>query len=74
MNAVLLLGMPGNGEWIIIFAMILIPLFCLADIFRSEFPNELTKWAWCAMVVFVPLIGAVLYYWFGTEQKVVSKN
>ncbi|MBL7838562.1 MAG: PLDc N-terminal domain-containing protein [Cyclobacteriaceae bacterium] len=74
MNSVLLLSMPGNGEWIIILAMILIPVFCLVDIFKSVFPNDLTKWAWCAMVVFVPLIGAVLYYWFGTEQKVTSKG
>jgi prepilin signal peptidase PulO-like enzyme (type II secretory pathway) len=74
MNSVLLLGMPGNGEWVFILGMVLIPLVCLIDIFRSEFPNELTKWAWCAMVVFVPVIGAVLYYWLGTEQKVVSKS
>lgn len=74
MIAVLLLGMPADGEWLTILAFLLIPFICLVDIYRSQFSHRLLKFAWCAMVVFVPLIGAVLYYWFGTEQKVVSKN
>lgn len=74
MNTVFLIGMPGIQEWIIILVMILIPFFCLADIFRSAFPSPLTKLAWAATVIFIPLFGAVLYYWIGTEQKVVNRN
>lgn len=74
MNAILLLGMPGGQEWLIVLAALLIPVICLIDIARSEFSHPLLKPVWCAMVVFIPLIGAVLYYWVGTEQKVTSKG
>lgn len=74
MNSTLLLGMPGGAEWIVILVAFLIPLLCILDIMRSEFRNPDMRWVWCAVVVFFPLVGSLLYYWIGTEQKVISKS
>ncbi|HET9053279.1 MAG TPA: PLD nuclease N-terminal domain-containing protein [Cyclobacteriaceae bacterium] len=74
MNSTLLIGMPGGGEWIIILIGFLIPLVCILDIMRSDFRNPASKWIWCAVVIFFPIAGSLLYYWIGTEQKVVSRS
>jgi hypothetical protein len=74
MNSVLLLGMPSGPEWIVVLFFSLLPVLCIADIIRSEFSHSVTKVAWCAMIVFVPFFGCLLYYWVGTEQKVTSKS
>jgi bacteriorhodopsin len=74
MKSTLLYSMPGGGEWIFIFVILLIILFCLLDIFRSEFRRPGAKQMWIVAVVFFPLLGCLLYYWIGTEQKVASKG
>lgn len=74
MNSVFLLSFPGTGEWIFVLVMILIAMLCLVDIIRSEFPFFITKLAWAAMVICVPFIGPLLYYWIGTEQKATSRG
>lgn len=74
MNSVLLLGMPGGGEWIFVFGAALIILFCLQDILRSEFRRPAAKLMWIVAVIFFPLLGCLLYYFFGTDQKVASRG
>lgn len=60
-----------------IFVLLLfIPLFilkiyCLFDISRSKFNEPLNKLLWVIIVIFVPLIGEVLYLFVGRSQKKV---
>lgn len=74
MNSIMLLGMPGGGEWIVILIGMLIPLICIIDIMRSDFRYPNARLIWCAVVVFFPLVGSLLYYWIGTEQKAISRS
>ena len=72
MNSILLFGMPGTPEWIIIILMGLLPLIAVIDIMNSTFRAPNAKLIWCAIVVFFPFIGPLLYYWIGREQRVIS--
>ncbi|HEU5291962.1 MAG TPA: PLDc N-terminal domain-containing protein [Cyclobacteriaceae bacterium] len=72
MNSIFLFGMPGVMEWGIILVMGLIHIAAIVDIMNNSFRGVYTKWIWCAIVVFMPLVGPLLYVWIGREQRVVS--
>jgi hypothetical protein len=48
-------------------------LYCLVDIIKSEFQGN-NKIIWLLVVIFVPLLGMILYYSFGKKQKITSYN
>ena len=48
-------------------------LICLIDVLRSEFTSN-NKIIWFLLVFFVPVIGSILYYFIGTDQKVVPEE
>lgn len=67
-----LLSMPGGAEWILIFAAIFIlafPIWAIIDIIRSDFKQPDNKLLWILLVIFLPLIGSILYYYMGKQQK-----
>ena len=57
-----------------IFLGVILPLilllWALIDILRSNFKDSITKLVWIIVVIFVPLIGAILYLVLGRSQKV----
>jgi hypothetical protein len=72
MNSILLLGMPGMGEWLIIFLVFLLPVFALVDILRNQFKGSSDKLIWVLVVVFLPLLGSILYFIIGRSQRVMN--
>lgn len=74
MNSTMLFGIPHGGEWIIILVAMLIPLLCIIDILRNDFRYQNAKLIWFAVVAFFPVVGSLLYYWIGTEQKTISRG
>jgi hypothetical protein len=76
MAAVLLIGMPGVGEWLIILFMLimaaaalLFPAIALFDILRNQFKNQSDKLIWVLVVLLLPVLGSILYYVIGRTQK-----
>ncbi|MDD4031956.1 MAG: PLDc N-terminal domain-containing protein [Bacteroidales bacterium] len=63
--------MLGLVEFILIVLIIFgFPfLIAIIDVLRSEFVNE-NKQIWLLVVVFLPLIGPVLYFFIGRKQKI----
>ena len=55
--------------WLVGIAAFVFWLWVLIDILKSEFtgPNKIV---WLVAVVLLPLLGAVLYWFIGREQKV----
>ena len=47
----------------------LIWLICLIDVLRNEFTRN-NKIVWFLVVFFLPVIGSILYYFIGTDQKI----
>lgn len=47
-------------------------LWALVDILKNEFTGS-NKIIWLLLVIAVPLIGVILYYLIGREQKILDK-
>lgn len=64
----------GTG---VILAIIAIPLlliiYCLIDILRSDFKTSLMKFVFLALVVFAPFLGSIIYL-FLRKDYVIPKN
>lgn len=71
MNSILLTEMPGTPEWIFLIVMGFIHISAIFDIMNNSFRGMNAKWVWCAIVVFIPFFGPLLYYWIGREQRVI---
>jgi hypothetical protein len=68
-----MLSLLGTGEIIILFIFGVLPflllLFALIDLLRSNFKGY-DKLVWALVVIFIPVIGAILYFVIGRNQKV----
>jgi len=55
----------GEGGVAVILAIIAVPLlliiYCLFDILRSEFETGLMKFVFLALVLFAPFLGSIIY-------------
>lgn len=70
------LGFVGPWQWIIIslaLTLFILPLIALIDILKNNFLDN-NKIVWVLVVLFLPLIGAILYYFIGTKQKLNQHN
>lgn len=76
MNSTLLIGMPGGGEWFILFILVLpfllFPLIALIDILRNDFKGSNDKVVWVIVVLLIPFLGSLLYFLIGRNQRVIS--
>jgi len=67
----------GGQELILIFVALfiltvglLVPIIALIDIIRSDFRGSNDKLIWVIVVLFLNIIGAVLYWAIGRNQRV----
>lgn len=52
---------------------VILIIFCLFDITRSTFKDPLNKLLWAIIIVFVPIMGSILYLILGRSQKAVGE-
>ncbi len=57
------------GLVVIILIVILLPVIALIDILTHEFTGT-NKLIWVIIVIFFPIMGAILYFLIGTRQKI----
>ena len=77
MNNILLIGMPGGGEILVILFIVfclILPFVALVDIATSNFKDGVTKLLWVVVVIFAPPIGSVIYFLVGKQQKVNKRE
>ena len=53
----------------LILFVLLIPLIVIIDILRNEFEGN-NKLIWVLVVLFLPLLGSLLYLIIGSKQKI----
>ena len=46
-------------------------VYALIDILRSKFVDSTHKLIWILVVIFIPVLGAVLYLFIGKKQKLM---
>jgi hypothetical protein len=49
--------------------LLVLPMISLIDILRNQFGGN-DKLIWVMVVLFLPLIGSLLYFLIGTKQKI----
>ena len=61
-------------HFIIVFIFILLPsifwIIALIDILKSDFRDTNGKIIWVLVVIFLPVIGSILYFLIGKSQKI----
>ena len=59
---------------IIVFIFLLLPsifwIIALIDILKSDFRDTNGKIIWALVVIFLPVIGSILYFLIGKSQKI----
>lgn len=66
-----MIGIIHIGLIISIFALFLIAAI---DILRSRFVSDIEKLIWIFVVIFVPVVGPILYLLIGRKQKVKNEQ
>lgn len=68
---------PGLAD-ILLIPFVLLPLvlwvWALLDLLKSSFRSGSEKLIWLVVVVFIPLLGPLLYIFIGRKQKVNYLN
>jgi hypothetical protein len=69
----------GGGSFIILLLFFILPLsyfvlwlYCLIDVIRSKFKTENMKLIWIIILVFVQLIGPILYLILRKNSKLIT--
>ena len=61
-------------HFIIVFIFTLLPsifwIIALIDILKSDFRDTNGKIIWALVVIFLPVIGSILYFLIGKSQKI----
>jgi len=61
----------SGPELIVVLIPVLLIIFCLIDIVRSDFKDNTTKLLWIIIVLVAPLLGSLLYLLFGRKQRLL---
>jgi len=66
-----LIGMPGGMEIFLLIILIPVILWVLAlvDCLKSEFSGD-NKIVWILVIIFLPVLGSILYFTVGRDQKI----
>ena len=68
----ILLGFVGPQEIIILLiglSLLVLPVIALVDIIRNEFTGN-NKLIWVLIVIFFNILGSILYFIMGKNQKI----
>jgi len=77
MTSLSLLFIPALFEifgffFLIAFFPVILMIYCLVDIIRSRFRDQTIQILFAVMVIFMPLIGSIIYLIVRRDQKISS--
>ncbi|GAB3549793.1 PLDc N-terminal domain-containing protein [Spirosoma fluminis] len=67
------IGLGGQELILIVLVLgvlILLPVIALVDVIRSDFKGANDKLIWVIIILFLNIIGALLYFFMGRNQRV----
>ena len=70
------LAVIGGWQIVLLVMMLLgllLPLLALIDLLRNNFEGQ-NKLIWTLVILFLPVLGAILYFIIGVGQKVTSQH
>lgn len=69
LNTFMFLGNLGIGELIATLLVFILPLMALIDVLKSKFEQN-NKLIWLLVILFLNIIGTLLYLFIGRKQKI----
>ena len=70
MSTILFLGGFGGWEILLFYGLILIfPLVALINCLNSKWKDNTNKLVWAIVIIILPIVGALLYFIIGKNQK-----
>lgn len=77
-SILLFIGGLGSLEFLFILFVLLVPailwLWALIDLLKSNFTDNMNKMIWAIVIIFIPVMGALLYLIIGRNQKIRPSN
>ena len=74
LNLLLFIGGIGPLEIIFILFFLAVPailwLWVIIDLLKSTFKDSTNKLIWAIIIIFLPVLGSILYLLIGRSQKV----
>lgn len=58
---------------ILLFFAVLLPILALIEVFTNELRGN-NKLIWVLVILFFPLLGAILYFFLGRQQRIVGRG
>jgi hypothetical protein len=74
MEAGLLVMFAVVGGGILAIGCLAAWIWALIDILKNEFTTGTNKLIWFLLVIFLPLLGVICYYFIGMKQKLPAKS
>ncbi len=63
------MGPIGMPELIMLTFLMIIPLIALISCLKSNFQDSTNKLVWVVVILFLPLLGAILYFIISPKQR-----
>jgi hypothetical protein len=70
----LFIGGLGTSEVFVVLFFVGLIVYSLIDILGGNFRDSTTKLIWLLVVLLMPLLGSVLYFAIGRNQKIRKPN
>lgn len=73
----LLISMPGGMEWLIVLlglALFGLWIYTMVEIITSKFQDHSNKTLWLVLVIFLGLLGTLIYWIVGRQNRVIIKE
>jgi hypothetical protein len=64
-----MISVPAGSE-LIILAIFAIWIAAIIDVARSRFDSSSTKIVWLLVVIFLGVLGAIIYYFAGRQSRI----
>jgi hypothetical protein len=70
----LYVGGIGFTEFLTIGVFLMVPVllwvWAIIDLLKSHFPDSVNKVIWAIVIVFIPVLGPLLYLFLGRNQQI----
>ncbi|RXF69108.1 PLDc N-terminal domain-containing protein [Arcticibacter tournemirensis] len=70
MNTLLFLNIGASELLIVALLPLILMIFCLVDVLRSDFKDRSIKPLWCLVIILAPFFGSLIYLLVGRNQKI----
>ena len=73
---ILAIGLPGGPEILLIVFLFLValPFIAIIDLVKGNFKDGTTKLIWLLIIIFAPILGSLIYFAVGRNQKVEPRH